>query len=99
MSDATFINVIDVDPPRQAQLIDLLKEGVEKVFRHRQGFISATLLASVDGRRVVNVARWASAADIKAAQGDPGAAEYAKRTAEIAMASPNLYSVVAEFHA
>ena len=97
--DATFINVIDVDPANQQQLIEILKEGTEKVMRHRPGFISVTLFASADGRRVVNYARWRSAADITATQGDPAAAEFARRTAEIAQASPKLYAVVADVHA
>ncbi len=99
MPDAIFINVIDVDPANQRQLIDILVEGTEKVISHRPGFISVTLLASADGRRVINLARWRSAADIKATQGDSAAAEYVRRTAEVAQASPNVYTVAGEFSA
>lgn len=92
----TFVNVIDVDPTRQQELVDLLVEGTLEVIRHRPGFVSATLLASVDGTRVVNVARWRGADDVRATQADPAAAAYARRTAEIASASPGVYRVVAE---
>ncbi|MEU1755618.1 antibiotic biosynthesis monooxygenase [Micromonospora matsumotoense] len=95
----TFINVIDVDPSRQQELIDLLVEGTEKVVSRRPGFVSVTLLASLDRTRVVNVARWESTDDVKATQSDPEAAEYARRTAAIAQASPGLYTVVGEFTA
>ncbi len=95
----TFINVIDVEPARQQELISLLKEGTEKVIRHQPGFVSVTLLASLDGTRVVNLAQWRSPDDIKATQGNPDARQYAVRTAELAKASPNVFSVIAEYHA
>ncbi|GHJ08616.1 hypothetical protein TPA0907_29830 [Micromonospora humidisoli] len=98
MSDhVTFVNVIDVDPSRQQEVIDLLVEGTEKVVSRRPGFVSVTLLASLDRTRVVNVARWRSADDVRATQADPEAAEYARRTAALAQASPGLYTVVGEF--
>ncbi|QDY09362.1 antibiotic biosynthesis monooxygenase [Micromonospora sp. HM134] len=95
----TFINVIDVEPSRQQEVIDLLVEGTEKVVSRRPGFVSVTLLASLDRTRVVNVARWRSADDVRATQADPEAAEYARRTAELAQAGPGLYTVVGEFTA
>ncbi|WP_431887062.1 antibiotic biosynthesis monooxygenase family protein [Micromonospora wenchangensis] len=98
MSDpVTFVNVIDVDPSRQQEVIDLLVEGTEKVVSRRPGFVSVTLLASLDRTRVVNVAQWRSADDVRATQADPEAAEYARRTAALAQASPGLYTVVGEF--
>ncbi len=75
---ATFINVVDIDPAKLQEVIDLLTEGGEKVMSRRPGFISVTLLASLDKSRVINVARWESAEDIKATQSDPEAAEYAE---------------------
>lgn len=93
----TFINVIDVEPSRQQEVIDLLAEGAEKVMSRRPGFISVTLFASLDKTRVVNVARWESADDVRATQSDPEAAEYASRTAAIAQPGPGLYAVVGEF--
>lgn len=93
----TFVNVVDVDPAKQQEVIDLLVEGTEQVMSKRPGFISVTLLASLDKSRVINVARWESAADVKATQSDPAAAEYAKRAAALARATPGLYTVVGEF--
>ncbi|MDF1488390.1 antibiotic biosynthesis monooxygenase family protein [Tessaracoccus caeni] len=95
----TFVNIVDVDPSQQQEVIDLLVEGTEKVMSKRPGFISVTLLASLDKRRVINVARWETPDDVKATQSDPAAAEYAKRTAAIAKAAPGLYTVVGEFTA
>lgn len=95
----TFVNVIDVDPSQQQKVIDLLIEGTETVISKRPGFISVTVLASLDKTRVVNIARWKSVDDVKATQSDPEAAEYAKRTAAIARPGPGVYAMVAEFSA
>lgn len=93
----TFVNVVDVDPSQQQAVIDLLVEGTEQVMSKRPGFISVTLLASLDKSRVINVARWQSAEDVKATQSDPAAAEYAKRTAALGQATPGLYTVVGDY--
>jgi len=95
----TFVNVIEVDPSRQQELLDLLKEGYERTIRHRPGFISGALLASADGGQVVNLAKWRSPHDVKATQGDAEAAAYARKTAEIARARPMICDVVAEYSA
>lgn len=96
-SPVTFINIIDVDPSKQQEVIDILSEGTAQVISKRPGFISVTVLASADKSRVVNIARWESADDAKATQADPAAAEYAQRTAAIATPSPGIYAVASEF--
>jgi heme-degrading monooxygenase HmoA len=96
---AVFVNVLKVDPSKQQELIDLLREGTEKVMRQRPGFISATLLAAPNGSEVINIARWRSLEDVKATQSDPAAAEYARRTAEIAQATPGVYRAVSQIEA
>jgi len=98
-SPVTFINVIDVDPSKQQEVIDILNEGTEQVISKRPGFMSVTILASADKSRVVNIARWESADDAKATQADPAAAAYAARTAAIATPNPGIYAVVFEFAA
>jgi len=98
MSDqpVTLVNILDVEPDRQQELIDLLTRGGEEVIRHRPGFVSLTLFASHDRRRVINVAQWISAADAAATQSDPHAADYAARVATVATATPGLYSIASE---
>lgn len=95
----TFVNVITVDPAKQDEVIELLVDGTEKAISTRPGFVCATLLASLDKRRVITIARWESPEDVKATQNDPVAAEYAKRTAALAQPDPGLYAVVGEFTA
>ena len=101
MSDAeiTFVNVIDVEPEKYAEVLALLKEGTESVISKRQGFVSVTLLASKDHRRLINIAKWRSAEDIRATQADPAAAEFTKRMAQIGTPSPGLFEVVGEYSA
>ena len=96
-SEAVFVNVIEVDPNRYEQLMEILKGGNDSVVRHRKGFISCLLLANADRSRVITVARWTSADVIKALTNDPVVAEYGKRTAAVAKAAPAVYSVVAEY--
>jgi heme-degrading monooxygenase HmoA len=91
-----FLNTFEVEPDRQSELLDLLGRGADQVIRHRPGFIALTLLARLDGRRVINLAHWESADHARATQGDPQAAEYAARAAAIATPAPGLYRLVAE---
>ena len=93
----TFVNVIHVDPENQQEVIDILNEGTEQVISKRPAFISATILASVDKTRVINIARWEHPEDVKATQTDTLSADYARRTAAIAQANPAMSSVVSEF--
>jgi quinol monooxygenase YgiN len=95
----TLVNVFDVDAARQQELVDLLIEGTEKVVRHKPGFVSVNLLASKDGSRVVNYAQWRSQDDVSATMADPEVQGYARRAAELAKATPNVYSVVSVHHA
>jgi quinol monooxygenase YgiN len=95
----TLINVFDVEPSKQQELVELLTEGTENVMRERPGFVSVNLLTSNDGTRVVNYAQWHSLEDIKATMSDPDAQDYARRAAELAQATPHVYSVVSVHHA
>jgi quinol monooxygenase YgiN len=95
----TLINVFDVDPSQQPDLVRLLTEGTKRVIAHRPGFVSVNVLASTDGTRVVNYAQWRSQDDLKATMADPAVQKYARETAQLAQASPHVYSVVAVHHA
>jgi quinol monooxygenase YgiN len=95
----TLINVFDVDASKQQDLVSLLNEGAENVMRHRPGFVSVNVLASNDGTRVVNYAQWGSLDAVKATMADPEVQGYAKRAAELAQATPHVYSVVSVHHA
>jgi len=91
----TFISVFDVDADRQQELVDLLIDGVNRVIRHRPGFIGSTIFAGLDGARVINLTEWQRPEHARATQSDSAAAEYAQRAAAFATAGPALYRVVA----
>ncbi|KHL12137.1 antibiotic biosynthesis monooxygenase [Mumia flava] len=100
MSDpVTFINVVDVDASTQQEVVDLLREAVEDFFSHRPGFLSATVLASPAGDRVVTVARWRSAEDAAANGEQAATAEYGRRLSALATPNPGTYATVAEYAA
>ncbi|WP_280496649.1 putative quinol monooxygenase [Nocardia farcinica] len=96
---ATFVNIISVDPARQQELIEVLTEGTEQVIRHRPGFVSVTLLAAVDGSRVINIAQWDGPDDAKATLADPRAQEFAARIAELGVPEAGVYRPAGQFTA
>jgi quinol monooxygenase YgiN len=96
---ATLINVFTVNPDSQQQLIDLLDEATDRVIRHRAGFISANIHASLDGTRVVNYAQWRSREDLEDMLADSTAREHIKAITALAAADPRLYKVTATHHA
>ncbi|MGI5219339.1 antibiotic biosynthesis monooxygenase family protein [Nocardia sp. CA-290969] len=96
---ATFINIIDVDPEKQQDVIALLTKGTEEVIQHRPGFVSVRVLAAADGSKVINIAEWASPEDAKATLGDPAAQQFAKQVAALGTPNPGVYRQVAEFTA
>lgn len=95
MSQSSVIagNLIDVAPERQQELLDLLHEGADQVFGPLQGFETATIFASLDGSRVLYVARWESMEAVKAVQANPEVAAFGPRVAAIGTSSPSLYRV------
>jgi quinol monooxygenase YgiN len=83
---ATLITVFTVDPDSQQQLVDLLDDATTPVIRHRPGFISANIHASLDGTRVVNYAQWSSRDDLENMLADTTAGEHMKAITALAAA-------------
>jgi heme-degrading monooxygenase HmoA len=96
MTDAPVIavNIIDVAPERQQELVELIREGSEEVFGPLPGFQSSTLFVSQDGTRVVNIAHWESMDAVKAVQGNPEAAAFGPRVAALGTYTVGLYRKV-----
>lgn len=80
----TLINTFDVDPDRQQDLVDLLTQATTDVMRHIDGFISANLHKSLDGKNVANYAQWKSEAHFEAMFENPKALVHMKQATEIA---------------
>jgi hypothetical protein len=54
----TFVNMFTCDPEDQQALLRTLRSETEDVVSKIDGFVSANLHASTDGRRVINYAQW-----------------------------------------
>jgi quinol monooxygenase YgiN len=90
----TLINVFSVAPEDQQRLVDVLVEATWAVMRNKQGFISANIHRSLDGRRVTNYAQWRSKEAFEAMLGDPEAGDHIGEAARIAESfEPHLYEV------
>jgi quinol monooxygenase YgiN len=91
-----LVNLYEVAPDRQGELISLLGEVTEKVIRHQPGFLSVCVHASLDGTRVVNYAQWASKEDFERMLKNPDALAQFRRLAGVAKSvAPVLYKVAA----
>jgi quinol monooxygenase YgiN len=95
---ATLINVFTVTRETQQPLVELLIEATEQVMRHRPGFVSANIHASLDGTRVVNYAQWRSRKDFQAMLDDPTASEHMSVIQAFATSEPRLYEVASVHH-
>jgi len=90
----TLINVYEVAPEKQAQLVQVLADATEKVMRHQPGFVSVNIHTSIDGTRVVNYAQWASKEDFEGMMKRPEAQGRIKQFAALAKSvSPAVYQV------
>lgn len=94
----TLVNVYEVEPDAQAELVKALTEATEATIRHQPGFVSVSIHSSLDGRRVVNYAQWASKEHFDRFLSDPGTRAQLERFAKLARSvSPGLYRVDAVF--
>lgn len=91
----TLINTFEVDPEKQQELIDLLTEATTDVMRHLDGFVSANLHKSLDGKHVANYAQWENKATFEAMLKNPEAQVHMKQATDIAISiTPILYQAV-----
>lgn len=92
----TLINVYEVEPEKQAELAKALSESTENTIRHQPGFISVCIHSSLDCKKVVNYAQWASKEHFESFMKKPETQEQLMKFAGLAKAvSPNLYKVSA----
>ena len=50
----------EIEPRQQPALVTALSQQTEHLAQHSQGFLSASVQASEDGRRVLNYLQWQS---------------------------------------
>ncbi|WP_262699508.1 MULTISPECIES: antibiotic biosynthesis monooxygenase family protein [Streptomyces] len=95
----TLINVFTVKPENQRAMVDLLVKTTDEIMRHREGFISTAVHASVDGTRVANYAQWESEAHLRAVLADPVAQQQLDGARKLAESfEPSIYSVESVHH-
>lgn len=66
-----LLNILTVDPTNQGRPLEMLRDNTDAVIRTLDGWISTTLIASADGRRVVIHSQWRDAAAVAAMRSDP----------------------------
>lgn len=90
----TLINVYEVEPEKQAELTRALSESTESTIRHQPGFVSVCIHSSLDGKKVVNYAQWASKEHFEGFMKKPETQEQLKQFAGLAKSiAPSLYMV------
>jgi quinol monooxygenase YgiN len=90
----TLINVFTCPEVRQHELLEALDRATAETFVHLDGFVSASLHASLDQTRVVNYVQWRSVADFDAAGArDDVQKHFAEIMAIAESADPRLFTV------
>ncbi len=92
-SVVTLINIFDVEPHLQDELIELLERANVEVMQYLDGFVSANIHRGLDGRHVANYAQWARRADFEAMLAHPKVQEHLKMASAIGRPAPALYRV------
>jgi len=91
----TLVNILSVEPHKQQELVDLLRQNTESVIMTLKGWIATDLIASSDGKRVVIHSRWDNAADIEAMRADPRMQAYFPKIKALASLDSTMGAVVA----
>ena len=67
-----LVNVFAVEPDNQPKVLALLEDGSKTMFSKMPGWISTSLLAGRDGKKVVVYSQWRDGRDIEAFRQDLG---------------------------
>ncbi|MGF1482242.1 MAG: antibiotic biosynthesis monooxygenase family protein [Cyanophyceae cyanobacterium] len=89
----TVIIIFAVEPQRQQELIDTIKEFLATV-KQQPGFVSASLHKSIDGQKVANYAQWQSQKDYLAFINNSEVQAQGKKLGEFGSPDSHLYQVV-----
>lgn len=81
---ATLVNVLTCRPADQPALLELLRENIDTVIATLDGWRSTSLVAALDGARVIIVSQWRDPAAVAAMQADPRMQAYFPRIAALA---------------
>jgi quinol monooxygenase YgiN len=79
-----LINLLKVEPGKQAALIALLKRNIETVVRTLGGWKASRLIAAKDGASVIIYSEWETPAAVEAMRTDPRMRAYFPQILELA---------------
>ncbi|NIX75956.1 antibiotic biosynthesis monooxygenase family protein [Microvirga terricola] len=79
-----LINLLKVEPGRQAALIALLQRNIEAVVSTLGGWKTSRLIAAKDGASVVICSEWETPAAVEAMRNDPRMKAYFPQLLELA---------------
>lgn len=80
----TLVNVLKVEPDKQAQLIALLKRNIDTVIRSLAGWRTSRLIAARDGTSVIIYSEWETPASVEAMRSDVRMKAYFPQILELA---------------
>jgi quinol monooxygenase YgiN len=91
----TLINVVEVEPAKCDEVVQMFITATEKVISGLDGFVSSSIHRSLDGTRVINYAQWESEAALEASRNHPDTQiYYAQVDANAKSFMPTLTQVV-----
>jgi quinol monooxygenase YgiN len=93
----TLINVFEVRPAKQQNLIDFLNRASAELGTKHSGFISFSIHRSLDGARVVTYSQWASREALEAVLSNPGIRKYMDKAMRLATNIPIFCQVAAVY--
>jgi hypothetical protein len=90
----TLINVFTVDPSKQQVLIDAIIDTTQKVWCLQDGYISASIHKSKDGKKVTNYVQYKGKGGLDRRLDNPEAILHMNKVLSMAKTDGNLYDVV-----
>ena len=89
----TLINLFNVQPENQEELINILKGGAADLLSKQPGYISSSIHRSKDGKHALVYSQWRSQEEFQAVRTNPALQQYFARVREIATFEPISYEV------
>lgn len=80
----TLLTFLTVEPAKQSQVLDMLRDNIQTVIRTLDGWIATDLIAVADGTRIVIHSQWRDAAAVAAMRTDPRMVGYYPKLAALA---------------
>jgi quinol monooxygenase YgiN len=78
-----LLNILTIDPANRTQVLGMLSENIDTVIHTLDGWISTSLIASDDGKRIVIYSQWRDAAAVAAMRADPRMVAYFPKIAAL----------------